>query len=121
MKAMEKTKELSKKEQYFYAVIAEMKQSIIVSLKTLEKGCGINKKGIAIDTGIPVDMLTPLLRQLKYEGKIELMMFWNEETGMPNGSGYCLTPTLTLDQAVEKAKPNMDKIKDVDAHLNRIK
>ena len=30
-------------------------------------------------------------------------------------------PELTLDQAVEKAKPNMDKIKDVDAHLNEIK
>jgi len=30
-------------------------------------------------------------------------------------------PELTLDQAIEKAKPNMDKIKDVDAHLNEIK
>ena len=30
-------------------------------------------------------------------------------------------PKLTLDQAIEKAKPNMDKIKDVDAHLNGIK
>ena len=30
-------------------------------------------------------------------------------------------PRLTLDQAIEKAKPNMDKIKDVDAHLNEIK
>ena len=30
-------------------------------------------------------------------------------------------PKLTLDQAIEKAKPNMDKIKDVDAHLNEIK
>ena len=30
-------------------------------------------------------------------------------------------PKLTLDQAIEKAKPNMDKIEDVDAHLNEIK
>ena len=30
-------------------------------------------------------------------------------------------PKLTLEQAIEKAKPNMDKIKDVDAHLNEIK
>ena len=30
-------------------------------------------------------------------------------------------PELTLDQAIEKAKPNMDKIEDVDAHLNGIK
>jgi len=29
-------------------------------------------------------------------------------------------PKLTLDQVIEKAKPNMDKIKDVDAHLNEI-
>ena len=29
-------------------------------------------------------------------------------------------PKLTLDQTIEKAKPNMDKIKDVDAHLNEI-
>jgi len=74
----------------FHNVIAEMKQSITVSLKTLEKGYGINKNGIAIDTGIPVDILTPLLKQLKYQGMIELIMLWSEETGMPNGSGYCL-------------------------------
>jgi len=30
-------------------------------------------------------------------------------------------PKLTLEQAIEKAKPNMDKIEDVDAHLNEIK
>jgi len=30
-------------------------------------------------------------------------------------------PGLTLEEAIEKAKPNMDKIKDVDAHLNEIK
>jgi len=30
-------------------------------------------------------------------------------------------PKSTLNQAIEKAKPNMDKIKDVDTHLNEIK
>ena len=30
-------------------------------------------------------------------------------------------PELTLNQAIEKAKPNMDKIKYVDAYLNEIK
>ena len=30
-------------------------------------------------------------------------------------------PKSTLNQAIEKAKPNMDKIKDVDAHLNEMK
>ena len=30
-------------------------------------------------------------------------------------------PKLTLDQVIEKAKPNMDKIEDVDAYLNGIK
>ena len=30
-------------------------------------------------------------------------------------------PSLTLKQAIKKAKPNMDKIKDVDKHINNIR
>ena len=74
----------------FHTVIAEMKQAIITSLETLNKGYGRSKHGISRDTGIPYDILTPLLKQLKYQGMIELIMFWCEATGMPNGSGYCL-------------------------------
>ena len=30
-------------------------------------------------------------------------------------------PNMTLEQAIEKAKPNMDKIKDVDKHIDNIR
>lgn len=30
-------------------------------------------------------------------------------------------PNITLEQAIEKAKPNLDKIKDVDKHLDDIR
>ena len=30
-------------------------------------------------------------------------------------------PNMTLEQAIEKAKPNLDKIKDVDKHLDDIR
>tara|TARA_R110002012_G_scaffold58151_1_gene150885 strand:+ start:252 stop:512 length:261 start_codon:yes stop_codon:yes gene_type:complete len=32
-----------------------------------------------------------------------------------------LLPNITLEQAIEKAKPNMDKIKDVDKHIDNIR
>ena len=32
-----------------------------------------------------------------------------------------LLPNMTLEQAIEKAKPNMDKIKDVDKHIDNIR
>ena len=86
----DETATLKNNEERFSAVIAEMKQAIITSLETLNKGYGRSKHGISRDTGIPVDILTPLLKQLKYQGMIELIMFWCEETGIPNGSGYCL-------------------------------
>jgi hypothetical protein len=38
-----------------------------------------------------VDIITVLLKRLKIQGKIEITMIWSEYTGMPNGSGYCLT------------------------------
>jgi len=34
--------------------------------------------------------LTVLLKQLKIEGKIELIMIWCDQDSTPNGSGYCL-------------------------------
>lgn len=99
---MEDTKELSTKKQCdihvvttrFSPAIAEMKQAIIKSLSELSKGYGKRKWAIEKDTGIPVDILTVLLKQLKYEGKVELIMIWSESTGMPDGSGYCLTGNL---------------------------
>ena len=32
-----------------------------------------------------------------------------------------LLPNMTLEQAIEKAKTNMDKIKDVDKHIDNIR
>ncbi|TYB78324.1 hypothetical protein [Bizionia myxarmorum] len=78
----------------FSAAIDEMKQAIINDLQKLEKGYGKYKKYIARSTKIPLDILTVLLKQLKIEGKIQLIMIWSEKTGMPNGSGYCLTGNL---------------------------
>jgi len=78
----------------FSTAITEMKEAIIKDLGGLEKGYGRRKKYISRDTEIPVDILTVLLKQLKIEGKIELIMIFSEETGMPDGSGYCLTGNL---------------------------
>ena len=78
----------------FASAIAEMKEAVINDLKKLSKGYGKLKWAISKDTGIPIDILTVLLKQLKYEGKVELMMIWSESTGKPDGSGYCLTGDL---------------------------
>lgn len=74
--------------------ISQMKQEIWICLARLSQGYGYRKKYISDYTEIPIDILTVLLKQLKYEGKIELIMLWNEYTGRPNGSGYCLTGNL---------------------------
>jgi len=79
----------------FSPAIAEMKEAIINDLKKLSKGYGKLKWAISKDTEIPVDILTVLLKQLKYEGKVELIMIWSESTCKPDGSGYCLTGKLS--------------------------
>jgi len=79
----------------FSVSINKMKESIILDLSTLEKGYGKRKWSISENTGIPIDILTALLKQLKLEGKIELIMIWSEEDSTPNGSGYCLTNNLS--------------------------
>jgi hypothetical protein len=78
------------KNKRFTDVINEMKNSIINDLYILEKGYGKRKWSISENTGIPIDVLTVLLKQLKLEGKIKLIMIWSEEDSTPNGSGYCL-------------------------------
>jgi len=78
----------------FLVSINKMKESIISDLENLRKGYGKRKLGISENTGIPIDILTVLLKQLKLEGKIELIMIWDEENSTPNGSGYCLTGNL---------------------------
>ena len=72
-------------------IIKEMEDSIIKSLEDLPSGYGRRKWGISKNTGIPEDLLTVILKRLKYAGKIKLIMIWDESTYMPDGSGYCLT------------------------------
>ena len=77
-------------------VISQMEQSIIKSLSQLEKGYGQRKLRTSKNTGIPIDILTILLKRLKYRGEIELIMLWDERTGIPDGSGYCLSGHLSF-------------------------
>lgn len=78
------------KDNYFEKVIYEMESQVLENLSDLEKGYGRRKWKISEQTGIPEDLLTVILRRLKYSGKVQLIMIFSEETGLPNGSGYCL-------------------------------
>ena len=78
----------------FSIAIFEMEKAILKNLSNLEKGYGRRKKIISQQTGIAEDILTVLLRRLKLDGKVELIMIWSESKGTPNGSGYCLTGNI---------------------------
>ncbi|WP_431129680.1 hypothetical protein [Flagellimonas flava] len=78
----------------YAGIFNEMERSILEVLTKLEPGYGYRKWAISEKTEIPEDILTVLLKRLKYAGKIELIMIWSETTGMPDGSGYCLTGSL---------------------------
>lgn len=75
-------------------MINKMEQSVIESLSGMDKGYGMRKFYIQKKTGIPIDMLTVILKRLKLAGKIELIMIWSESNGRPNGSGYRLTDDI---------------------------
>ncbi len=74
----------------FKTYIEEMDAAILQLLSEQEKGYGARKWYIAKYTGIPEYLLTALLKKLKDEGKIELIMTFDEATSMAAGSGYCL-------------------------------
>lgn len=78
----------------FSSVISEMENEILLNLSDLAVGYGSRKLRISKKTGIPEDILTVLLKRLKLSGKVELIMIWSEETGLPNGSGYCIKGRL---------------------------
>lgn len=67
-----------------------MEACILDNLSDLEDMHGRRKWAIAKQTGIPEDILTVLLKRLKYKGKVKIIMIWCEQEGTPNGSGYCL-------------------------------
>ena len=72
------------------------------------------------------ELLIPKIKQnLQEINKDEKITDYNFDLGYSlgflDGNDFSRQiPELTLDQAIEKVKPNMDKIKDVDAHLNEI-
>lgn len=64
--------------------------------KQIEKegyGIGYFKHYISEQTGIPEDILTVILKQLKYAGRIKLIQVV-DQFSIPSGSGYCLTDEL---------------------------
>ena len=93
---MSKTHEIIKNSQNknFSLVITNMENEILANLSDLDRGYGRRKWAISKQTGIPEDILTVLLKRLKLAGKVELIMIWSEETGLPDGSGYCLQGKL---------------------------
>lgn len=58
--------------------IREMEQSIIDYLRDQKKGYGFRKNQISKATGIPLDVLTVLLKRLKDRGEIDLIMIWSD-------------------------------------------
>ena len=76
--------------EHFSSVIAEMEDAILLNLADVEPGYGRRKWAIAEQTGIPEDVLTVLLRRLRYTGRIKLITTWSETESLPDGSGYCL-------------------------------
>ena len=79
------------RDKYIALGVEDMKQVIMDDLSKLEYGYSKYKWSIERDTGIPMYMLTVLLKQLKIEGKIELDGIFDEATGLLDGTGYHIT------------------------------
>ena len=75
----------------FDECISEMEDAVLFELSKLDPGFMQYKWSISEETGIPEDVLTVILRRLKYEGKIRLEGTFCEWNGMASGSGYRLT------------------------------
>lgn len=69
-------------------LIHKMELLVLDFLSSKDNDYGFRKLQISKATHIPEDILTVILKRLKYKGEIELIMIWSENTGMPNGSGY---------------------------------
>lgn len=76
------------KNPHFITTIEEMKAEIIKTLSRLSEYQVQRKWSISRDTGIPVEVLTVLLKQLKSEGKVAISMIFDQDTGLADGSGY---------------------------------
>jgi len=71
-------------------VLKEMENDVISYLSELEEGYASRKHSISKATGIPIDILTVILKRLKTLQAIEIVTVWREDNGIINGSGYCL-------------------------------
>lgn len=81
--------------------IQQLEDSVInfleSAIKLYGKGYGYRKNYISEKTNIPVDILTVILKRLKYKGKVTLIMIWDEGTGLPDGSGYRISYNIEVD------------------------
>ncbi len=82
-------------EQGFDDYIKNLKSGICLCLAELEIGYAMRKFAIAEYIKADEELVTILLKELKNENKVELMMIFSEDTGMANGSGYCLKQKTT--------------------------
>lgn len=78
----------------FKKCIEDMETEVHSDLYDLlnEHGHGFARRKwmISENTGIPEDILTVILKRLKTSGKVKIIPIFDEHTGLPNGSGYCL-------------------------------
>ncbi len=79
------------KKGVFEEYIAHMECAIIEDLSKLDVGELKYKWAIESDIGLADDILTILLKRLKWQGRVKLDCICNEDTGKVAGSGYCLT------------------------------
>ncbi len=77
-------------EQGFDKWMLDLEDEILVDLQGLEIGYASTLYGISETTGIDKELIRIILKRLREEGIVRIMMIFSESTGLANGSGYCL-------------------------------
>lgn len=72
-------------------VILQIELEIFDELDYREPGYGMTKSGLNKRLGIDPDFLTIILKRMRKRGEVKIIRFVAEDTGRPDGSGYCLT------------------------------
>ena len=78
-------------------------EELLKEIREKAKNCGNKTKEDRAKKGAYVDCILAIKKQLALCNVVDTL------------------PNMTLEQAIEKAKPNLDKIKDVDKHLDDIR
>lgn len=78
-------------DQGFDTYIKNIKSGICLCLSELEDGYAHRIFAIAKYVKADEELVRILLKELKDEGKVGLIMIFSERTGMADGSGYGLT------------------------------